>query len=158
TNKLTVEVTWRSGRRSVIRDLAPNQIIEIEESGAEPATAEPLPSPAPLFKDLQQVLAFTAEEEPFDDFARQPLLPKKLSRLGPGVAWVDRDGDGHDVLVIGASRAHPLAVFRNRPGANFVVWPGANFPPLPDDASGLAACPAASGKPGLLVGLANYES
>ncbi len=25
----------------------------------------------------------------FDDFARQPLLPKRFSQLGPGLAWVD---------------------------------------------------------------------
>ena len=28
-----------------------------------------------------------------NDFERQPLLPRKLSQLGPGVSWFDVDGD-----------------------------------------------------------------
>ena len=34
------------------------------------------------------------EDPPFDDYARQPLLPWKHSRLGPGMAWGDVNGDG----------------------------------------------------------------
>ena len=40
----------------------------------------------------------------YEDFGRQPLLSRRLSQLGPGVAWVDVDGDGWEDLVIGAGR------------------------------------------------------
>jgi len=33
-------------------------------------------------------------EDAFDDWAQQPSLPRRLSRLGPGVCWYDIDGDG----------------------------------------------------------------
>ncbi|HZN39200.1 MAG TPA: FG-GAP-like repeat-containing protein [Planctomycetota bacterium] len=42
-------------------------------------------------------------ERDFDDYAVQPLLPHRLSRLGPGVASGDVDGDGRDELWIGGA-------------------------------------------------------
>ena len=31
---MTIEVTWRNGRQSVVRDVKPNRIYEIDEAGA----------------------------------------------------------------------------------------------------------------------------
>src|SRR5207244_2307476 len=67
---------------------------------------------APLFIDVSSLLSHTHHEEAFDDFERQPLLPAKLSQAGPGVAWFDLDGDGHDELIIGAGRGGVLSVYR----------------------------------------------
>ncbi len=112
TNKLSIEVTWRNGTRSTVKDAAPNRIYEIDETAAQPVTERRLADqPAPLFKDVSSLLAHKHHEEPFDDFARQPLLTRKLSQLGPGVVWSDLDGDGHDELVVGSGRRGVLSVF-----------------------------------------------
>ncbi|NIP97982.1 MAG: hypothetical protein GWO24_32965, partial [Akkermansiaceae bacterium] len=42
-------------------------------------------------------------EQEFDDFQFQPLLPNQLSRLGPGCAWGDVDGDGDDDFFLGGA-------------------------------------------------------
>src|SRR5207244_8188773 len=47
-------------------------------------------------------IAHTHQEDSFDDWARQPLLPRRLSRLGPGVSWYDFDGDGWEDLIVTA--------------------------------------------------------
>ena len=58
TNKLTIEVTWRNGKRSVVKDAAPNHVYEIDEAGAQPVTERRLVNqPAPLFKDVSSLLA-----------------------------------------------------------------------------------------------------
>jgi len=52
-------------------------------------------------------------KDPFDDFARQPTLPKRLSQLGPGICWCDLNNDGWDDLVIAGGKGGSLAVFLN---------------------------------------------
>ena len=42
-------------------------------------------------------------EQPFPDFKLQPLLPNKLSQLGPALARGDVDNDGDEDLFLGGS-------------------------------------------------------
>jgi enediyne biosynthesis protein E4 len=121
TNQLTIEVTWRSGRRSIIRAARPNRLYEIDEAGAEtvPGPRPKTPTPAPLFRDVSSLLNHSHHEEDFNDFERQPLLARKLSQSGPGVSWFDVDGDGLDDLVIGAGRGGRPAAFRNNGQGGF---------------------------------------
>lgn len=121
--QLTLEVQWRDGQRTVIRNAEPNYLYEIDEPATDAPTPVRVPSPAPpapLFLEVSDRLSHRHFEEPFDDFAQQPLLPYRLSRLGPGVGWLDLDGDGRLDLVAGnwglnspygASPAQPLRLF-----------------------------------------------
>ena len=43
-------------------------------------------------------------EEAFDDFALQPLLPMRLSKLGPGIACADVNGDGLDDFYLAGAK------------------------------------------------------
>jgi len=120
TNRpMTLEVAWRSGRRSTVSDVVANRVYEIEEPAVDNASSSPTtvpnPTPAlnPLFVDESRRLTHQHFEEPYDDFARQPLLPHKLSQLGPGVCWTDFDGDGWDDLVIASGKGGSLAAFKN---------------------------------------------
>jgi hypothetical protein len=63
-------------------------------------------------------------ELPFDDFVRQPLLPNKLSRLGPGVAVGDVDGDGVEEIYQGSPSGSSGALFRRDAGGayQFHTW------------------------------------
>src|ERR1051325_4722427 len=78
---------------------------------------------APLFKDVSASLAQVHRDPPFDEFARQPLLSRRLGHSGPGIAWADLDGDGRDDLVIGSGRGGDLAVFRNGANGTFESLP-----------------------------------
>jgi hypothetical protein len=112
TNELRIEVRWRSGKRSVVNGVKANRIYEIDEGGAQEAKEPPKAEEKPVFEEVSRLLEHTHHEEEFNDFERQPLLPKKLSQLGPGVAWGDVDGDGHEDLVIGSGKGGTLAVYR----------------------------------------------
>ncbi|MFQ5824735.1 MAG: VCBS repeat-containing protein [bacterium] len=115
-NDLTIEVKWRNGKISVIKDVKPNRVYEIYESAAiSTQIAQPTPDsiPKPYFEDVSELINHTHHEDPYDDFKRQPLLPNRLSQLGPGVAWHDLDGDGDDDLVITSGKGGQLAYFRN---------------------------------------------
>lgn len=120
-DKVRVEVTWRDGRRSVMPAVSANHLMEPDEAAALPGVvAKERVRAKPVFEDASALLNHRHVDEPFDDFARQPLLPRKLSQLGPGVTWFDFNRDGFDDLLIGAGRGGRMAVFRNDGRGGFV--------------------------------------
>ena len=158
TNDLTLEVTWRSGRRSVVKGARANHVYEIDERGALPyAAPAPVQKVAPLFADVSGMLAHTNAGEVMNDFERQPLLFRSFARLGPGVAWVDLDQDGHDELVLPSHAGAPLAVFRGD-ARGFKRWDGAaSATPLSRDLTSVASWASGGGKISLLAGQSNYR-
>jgi hypothetical protein len=166
TNDLTIEVAWRSGRHSVVTGAKANRIYEISEEdasdGASIANATAVlkvPGPeSPLFTDVSSLLQHVHKDEPFDDYLRQPLLPKKLSQLGPGITWADLDGDGWDDLIIGNGKGGQLAAFRNNGKGGFSPWEGPPFnQPVTRDQTSVLVLPRAGPAPVILAGSANYE-
>src|SRR5262249_31255215 len=111
--RVNLEVQWPSGLRSSLTNIPVNSICEVDEAAASKPIESREVSPQPMFEDISNRIAHIHREEPFDDFARQPLLPRQLSQLGPGVAWADLDGDGREELLIGSGRNGALAIFDN---------------------------------------------
>src|SRR5262249_2554825 len=97
-------------------------------------------------------------QEAFDEFARQPLLPRKLGQSGPGVAWFDLDGDGWEDLAVASGKGGPLALFHNQQGKGFVretnAWLAA---PVPRSQTTVLGWRRGPGLAGLLAGAASYE-
>ena len=165
TNEMTIEVAWRSGRQSLINAVKANRIYEIAEAGATGADGRLLaamenssqPSTLnsqPLFEDVSHLLGHTHVEEPFDDFARQPLLPNRLSQLGPGVSWFDVNGDGKEDLLVGSGKGGSLAVYLNDGQGGFnKVETGIWTQTVTRDQTTILGI----GKDKVLVGSANYE-
>ncbi|HYG34487.1 MAG TPA: VCBS repeat-containing protein, partial [Clostridia bacterium] len=122
--RFRLDVLWRSGRRSAVENVSLNNVYEIAESTAQAPTAPGSDTAAtkPLFEDFSSHIPFLHRDELFDDFERQPLLPRKLSQAGPGISWFDVDRDGHEDLVIGSGRGGQLAVFRGDGRGGFVQW------------------------------------
>jgi enediyne biosynthesis protein E4 len=158
TNRLTLEVDWRSGGRTVVRDVPPNSLWEIDEARAqrEPGPAAP-PKPPPHFEDVSERIRHVHHEEQAADFAQQPLLPRILSQLGPGASWIDLNQDGHDDLVIATGRGGRVAVYRNLGDGQFSP---VSEPPLDAvasrDVTTVLGLPGADGL-SLLAGSANLE-
>jgi len=56
------------------------------------------------------------EDPLFNDYARQPLLPRQLSQPGPGMVVADLDQDGSEEWVVGCGKGGTLGFFRFKPG------------------------------------------
>ncbi len=157
--RMTLEVTWRSGRRNVVKNVKANCLYEIDETAAEPAGPRTPPSaPAALFEDVSSSLGHRHIDPPYDDFSRQKLLPRRLSQLGPGVAFFDVNGDGKDDLFIGAGRGTSLGVYLNDGGGRWTRPEGVWTNSLPDDSAGIVGGVLTPGTRTLLAGMANYET
>jgi hypothetical protein len=158
TNRMTIRVTWRSGTQSVISNVLANYEYEVAEAEAKPHKPALGKMVEPWFKDVSNLLAHKHAEQDYDDFARQPLLPHKLSQLGPGIAWCDLDRDGWDDLVIGSGASGKLAVFRNNGSGGFEPWPDPAWNQnTSEDQTGLVGVGLSNGSSELLVSCSNYE-
>ncbi|MGM0460415.1 MAG: CRTAC1 family protein, partial [Bacteroidota bacterium] len=121
----SLTVTWRDGSKTVLNNLSANRIYDInQEKTAQLARDEPGQGhesiSTPLFKDISESIGHTHEESDYDDFQRvQPLLPKSLSRTGPGIAWVDINDNGLDDLVITGGKGSSAGVFMNNGNGSF---------------------------------------
>lgn len=156
TGGLTLTIRWRNGNVSVVSNAAPNHLYAIDEKLARPIHKAAEPAAPTLFRDVSQLLAHRHRDEAFNDFERQPLLAKRLSQAGPGIAWTDVDLDGRDDLVIGSGRGGGVAVFQNA-GAGPFRAAGVLRSGLDDDTAGIVSLGAA-GATSLLVGQGRYES
>lgn len=158
SSNLNIEVAWRSGQRTVLTGLQAGRIYEVDESSARGGPVTTARQPTPIFHDVSELIKHSHHEEPCDDTARQPLLPRLLSQPGPGVAWFDYDGDGDDDLFIGSGRGGPLAIYRNdgKSGFSRVNEPALNAP-APDDLAGIVGFIDGSERRTILAALGNYE-
>ena len=158
TNRLSIEVAWRGGARTVLTNVQPNRLYEIDEATATAGSKPRLETPKPFFQDVSQLLAHTHHEDPFDDFERQPLLPRKLSQGGPGVAWFDVNGDGWEDLIVGSGKGGQLAMFMSKSGKSFERVTTPPFDAVASrDQTTVLGVNLGAGRARLLVGHASYE-
>ncbi|HEY0456880.1 MAG TPA: VCBS repeat-containing protein [Verrucomicrobiae bacterium] len=155
---MTIEVTWRNGTVSVVRDVRANRLYEVDEAGAKPQVPKQKRAEKPLFTEVSQLLNHTHTEDQFDDFERQPLLPRRLSQLGPGVSWFDIDGDGKDDLIIGSGVGGAIAIYRNTGQGAFERLEKPPFnQSVGRDQTTILGFVKPNGERTLLAGSSNYE-
>ncbi|MFH5883459.1 FG-GAP-like repeat-containing protein [Halalkalibaculum sp. DA3122] len=156
----TIEVTWPDGAFSVVNEVEANRIYEIQKSGATTGRKDNgniFTSGEPVFEDVSGRIGHTHHEDPFDDSTLQPLLPGKLSTLGPGISWVDIDDDGDDDLLVASGKGGTLGAFRNRGDGTFEPVTESPFDEIaPGDQTAILGWSTARGT-NLMVGSANYE-
>ena len=187
-DSLALEIDWPIGgcTRLWVR---PGRVYEVSEAHESDSTADtPCPSSdstveapgnprpgtvgsggrtpkgdirAPVFSDVTDSLGHRHHDSSFEDFRRQPLVPYRLSELGPGISWQDVDGDGDADLLIPGGRDGRLAFYRNDGGQLRPVEPsGARWrePANQDQTSALSVPAADGGGSDLLVGVMAYET
>jgi hypothetical protein len=152
TNPMTLAVTWRSGKRSVLENVHANSVYTVAEADTAVVAPSKESTKAPWFEDASALIAHKHHEAPFNDFARQGLLPKKLSQLGPGIAWIDVNRDGLEDLVIASGKGGSLAILENH--GKFTA--STESVSASRDQTAVIGRPA-SGSMRVLIGLSNYE-
>lgn len=128
-----ITIYWADGTVSKIDNVKANRIYEIDQSSISVIEPNSLTSQdnaattsmengnirEPLFEDISDQLMHTHHDEMLNDFELQPLLPMSLGHLGPGVAWIDWNGNGMEDLFIASGKDGQLSIFENQHNGKF---------------------------------------
>ena len=128
----SLTVAWPSGHRQSFENLSADRHYTITESAVGPKEEKPSLGKEPLFVASHQMKGIRHRERPYDDFARQPLLPNKHSQLGPGIVFADVDGDNLEDFYLAQAAGIPGRIYfrRKKPGKTGNVFEARSLAPF----------------------------
>ena len=106
-----VEIIWPDNLTTTINNISANKIHEIVYEKSQKNKNENKVKDNSIFSASHNVISHQHEENIFDDYSRQNLLPYKLSEQGPFISKADVDNDGDEDLYIGASVGESGSLF-----------------------------------------------
>ncbi|MEF8866779.1 MAG: VCBS repeat-containing protein [Salinibacter sp.] len=130
TEEVDLTVRWPDQTRQSISDVRVDQTVTLYQEEATPlGPASDTAQKTPLFavSSDQKGLSFSHRENAFEDYHHEPLLPHKLSRLGPALTRGDINGDGRKDVFVGGARGQSGLLFLQRPDGTFRETSGEAF-------------------------------
>jgi hypothetical protein len=94
-------IIWPDGRTTYRNNLPADQVIALERSEAGSHADTPKPTVTPFTKSAP--LELVHQENNYDDYAHQVLLPHKMSQFGPALAVGDVNGDQNMDFYLGGA-------------------------------------------------------
>ncbi|HVW94543.1 MAG TPA: VCBS repeat-containing protein [Mucilaginibacter sp.] len=119
----SIIVVWPNQSFQVLKKVSTSQLLTIDQANASGHFEYSLyfPSAHAVVKNVtaEQHVNWRHEEDKYNDFSRQPLIPHMLSMRGPHIAVSDVNGDGLDDFYVCGAKGQPGALFIQMPGGGF---------------------------------------
>ncbi len=98
----SIAIRWPDGKKEVMYNISANQILTCNYNNAETIQKKDALDTR-IFKEITEKtkMSFTHEENIYNDYHIEPLLPYQTSKLGSGIAVGDCNGDGLEDVYIG---------------------------------------------------------
>lgn len=122
----SIVVAWPNGKTTKLNDVKANKRLTIAYNETETRGHNLGVSQSFKNKRFQTIVDSTLtrhEENPFNDYVEESLLPHKNSTLGPALATGDLNNDGLDDYIIGSSIGASTTVFIQDEQGNFTALP-----------------------------------
>ena len=103
-------VEWSSGKKEVLYEIDVNQTITVNEKNSEFIENEKDESKQ-IFSRINDFIEYAHNENEFDDFSTEILLPYKQSTLGPFISAGDVNNDGKDDVFIGGAHKQNSKIY-----------------------------------------------
>lgn len=106
-----IQIEWADGKGQQLQNVAADQVIVLDHAQAKESGLISVEATSnPLFKE-SRLVNFTHEENDFNDYARETLLPHKQSQHGPKIAVGDVNGDELEDFYVGGASGQGGALF-----------------------------------------------
>ena len=101
----SITIVWPDRTFQVLTHVPANRPLVLSQSEAGGRYEWVRSSPPPLFRDVTDRLRVQVRhvENAYNDFTREPLMPRLLSTEGPALASADVNGDGLDDVFVGGA-------------------------------------------------------
>ncbi len=116
-----VEVSWPDGRWQIINHVAADQVLKVLHSNAIDSAPGKKNTESKLFAEVSDQIGLDHlhQENPYNDFAYEVLLPHVYSQFGPALAVGDINSDGLDDFFVGGSAGFPAAIYHQQTDGTF---------------------------------------
>lgn len=115
-----ISIEWPDGTESILQDLAINQLHHINKSDLDAEPKSVVAKKITPFNEITEALNLNEvshQENVFDDYSRELLLPHKMSQFGPSIGVGDVNGDGREDFFLGGAAGMSGRLFiQNRQG------------------------------------------
>jgi hypothetical protein len=117
----SVCISWPDGKSQVVRNVKADTILVLDWQNGGYAKPGSDTSSSPVFSDVTNSIgiAYRQQDNPFNDYTLQRLLPHKYSQLGPYIATGNINKDGATDFFIGGAVNFSGKFFVQQAGQGF---------------------------------------
>jgi len=109
----SIVVNWPNNLKQTLKNVAVNQLQTIYYSETETSLKKEVTETETLRFKKEHFISYRHEEDTYNDFFNERLIPYKVSTLGPAIAIGDIDNNGFEDIYIGAASGKTSEIYLN---------------------------------------------
>ena len=110
----SIKVIWPDQKQQILNQVAANKALTMDYKNATAPNAAQdshIPKLFSVDKDREDLVNHFYQENYYDDFAKEILLPHQTSMFGPNIAVKDLDNNGLEDIIVGGASGFPASIY-----------------------------------------------